>query len=218
MATHTLSELAALCGASLDGDGDRAVVGPAALDEAGPDQVSFLAQARYEPLLRRTRAAAVLVRPEVERPRPELTLLRFYILHIVVFPLVMLALIYLHFSSIRRVGLDSSDPSATAAAGVTFREHVLNLAILLTVLAGTLITLGILAPRGLPAAADPYATLPGIPPPWYLLAPFGFFELTADWLPRWVAGAVLLVATLLFVLVPFWTRSLERRTRARGTA
>ena len=39
----------------------------------------------------------------------ELTLLRFYIFHIVLLPLVMLTLIYLHFSSVRRVGLDSSD-------------------------------------------------------------------------------------------------------------
>ena len=78
-------------------------------------------------------------------------------------------------------------------------------------LAGTLITLGILAPRGLSPAADPYTTLPGVHPPWYLLAPFGFYELTAAWLPRWAAGAVLLVATSMFVLVPFWTRSLERR-------
>jgi quinol-cytochrome oxidoreductase complex cytochrome b subunit len=142
----------------------------------------------------------------------ELTLLRFYILHILVLPLVMLTLIYLHFSSVRRVGLDPSDAATAPATGVTFHEHVLNLAILLTVLFGTLITLGILAPRGLPPAADPYATLPGVHPPWYLLAPFGFFELTAGWLPRWTAGSVLLVATLMFVLVPFWTRSLERRS------
>ncbi|MDH3523096.1 MAG: cytochrome b N-terminal domain-containing protein [Acidobacteriota bacterium] len=142
----------------------------------------------------------------------ELTLLRFYIFHVVLLPIAMLTLIYLHFSSIRRVGLDPSKVRASASDdGVTFRQHVVNLAILLTVLVAALVTLGVLAPRGLPAGAEPYATLPGVHPPWYLLAPFGFFEITASWLPRWLAGLVLLAATTAFVLVPFWARSLERR-------
>ncbi|MEW6072389.1 MAG: UDP-3-O-(3-hydroxymyristoyl)glucosamine N-acyltransferase [Planctomycetota bacterium] len=76
MFTRTVSEIAALCGASLEGDGSKVIVGPAALDEAGPDEISFLASARYSGALERTRAAAVLVAPEVATGRRELALLR----------------------------------------------------------------------------------------------------------------------------------------------
>jgi len=131
----------------------------------------------------------------------ELTLLRFYIFHIAAFPILLLLLIYLHFSSVRRVGLDPSGEKVREQVGL--KEHLVNLAIVLTGLVGVLVTLGILAPQFLPAAADPYATLPGVSPPWYLLAPFGLFELTAGWLPRWVAGSILLIATTAFVFAPF---------------
>lgn len=76
MTIRTLSELADLCEAVLDGDGSRAFDGPASLAEAGPREISFLAHPRYLPQLGTTRAGAVLVAGEVERPRPDLALLR----------------------------------------------------------------------------------------------------------------------------------------------
>lgn len=76
MTTRTLDELAALVGATLEGDGSRAVVGPAALAEAGEDEVSFLGNPRYLPLLSTTRAAGVLVDRVIQSPRGDLTLLR----------------------------------------------------------------------------------------------------------------------------------------------
>jgi quinol-cytochrome oxidoreductase complex cytochrome b subunit len=145
----------------------------------------------------------------------ELTLLRFYIFHIAVLPILLMLLIYLHFSSVRRVGLDPSGDEKRSGAGIGFREHLANLAILLTVLVGLLVTLGILDPQRLPAAADPYTTLPGAHPPWYLLAPFGLLELTSTWLPRWAAGTILLLATAVFVLVPFVFRSIESQRSRR---
>jgi len=76
MKPRTLSELAVLAGADLSGDGSRSIVGPASLAEAGPDEISFLAEPRYAPQLETTRAAAVLVGPEVETARTDLALLR----------------------------------------------------------------------------------------------------------------------------------------------
>lgn len=72
----TLSEIAERCGAVLQGDGSRLVVGPADLGGAGPDQVSFLANPRYAPLLESTQAAAVLVPEGLECAREGLALLR----------------------------------------------------------------------------------------------------------------------------------------------
>ncbi len=73
---RTLSEIAAHCGADLEGDGSRLIVGPADLGRAGSQEISFLANPRYVPLLETTGAAGVLVGPGVESTREGLTLLR----------------------------------------------------------------------------------------------------------------------------------------------
>jgi UDP-3-O-[3-hydroxymyristoyl] glucosamine N-acyltransferase len=68
----TLAEIANLVGGRLVGDGGASVTGVAALAEAGPDDLAFLANARYLPQLASTRAAGVLLREEhaASSPRP----------------------------------------------------------------------------------------------------------------------------------------------------
>ncbi len=83
------------------------------------------------------------------------------------------------------------------------RIHLLNQAILFTILLGILVSLAVLVPFPLGDAADPYLTVPGIGPPWYLLAPFGFMELTAPFLPTWIGGTILFLTFTAFVLLPF---------------
>ncbi len=72
----TVFELAELCGATVDGDGSLTVLRPAALSEAGADEISFLAHSKYRSLLAETSAAAVLVTEAEARPHDRLTLLR----------------------------------------------------------------------------------------------------------------------------------------------
>jgi UDP-3-O-[3-hydroxymyristoyl] glucosamine N-acyltransferase len=76
MIQRTASELAELCGAVLEGDGARLLVGPASLAEAGPDQVSFLRSARQASELSSTRAGAVVVPHDLRAGRDDLALLR----------------------------------------------------------------------------------------------------------------------------------------------
>ena len=76
MTTKTLAELAVICGATLDGDGDRVVTGPASLENAGPTEVSFLANPRYAKLVEETAAAAVIVGSDYETSNADLDLLR----------------------------------------------------------------------------------------------------------------------------------------------
>ena len=76
MIQRTASELAELCGAVLEGDGARVLVGPAGLAEAKPDQVSFLRSVRHSAELAATRAGAVLVPLELTLERRDLALLR----------------------------------------------------------------------------------------------------------------------------------------------
>jgi UDP-3-O-[3-hydroxymyristoyl] glucosamine N-acyltransferase len=64
-----LAELARLLNAQLHGNGDTEVTGVAGIEEAGPGQVTFVANPKYSSLARTTRAAAILVTedfPQVE--------------------------------------------------------------------------------------------------------------------------------------------------------
>jgi len=59
-----LAELALALGADVHGDGDAEISGVAGLEEAGPEDVTFVANPRYSALARTTNAAAVLVTPD----------------------------------------------------------------------------------------------------------------------------------------------------------
>ena len=82
----TLKSLAAAIGAEVDEGVDPSVLehltvsSVQTLDEAGPEQVSFLSNPKYAGLLQGTRAAAAIVAPTVRRPEglrnPGLVLLR----------------------------------------------------------------------------------------------------------------------------------------------
>jgi UDP-3-O-[3-hydroxymyristoyl] glucosamine N-acyltransferase len=58
-----LGELATQLGAELRGDAELEVTGVKGIEEAGPTEVTFVANPRYAGLARKTRAAAVLVDP-----------------------------------------------------------------------------------------------------------------------------------------------------------
>jgi UDP-3-O-[3-hydroxymyristoyl] glucosamine N-acyltransferase len=58
-----LGELASRLGAELRGDADLEVTGVKGIEEAGPTEVTFVANPRYASLARKTHAAAVLVEP-----------------------------------------------------------------------------------------------------------------------------------------------------------
>jgi UDP-3-O-[3-hydroxymyristoyl] glucosamine N-acyltransferase len=61
-----LGELASRLGAELRGDGDLEVTGVKGIEEAGPAEITFVANPRYTALARTTRAAAVLVEPDFQ--------------------------------------------------------------------------------------------------------------------------------------------------------
>jgi len=59
-----LGELAKRLGAELRGDAELEVTGVKGIEEAGPTEVTFVANPKYGGLARKTKAAAVLVEPE----------------------------------------------------------------------------------------------------------------------------------------------------------
>jgi UDP-3-O-[3-hydroxymyristoyl] glucosamine N-acyltransferase len=69
----TLGNLADALGATLDGDPSRVVLGVAPLESAGPDDISFLIDARYRDRARASRAGAFLAATDAgELPAPVL--------------------------------------------------------------------------------------------------------------------------------------------------
>ncbi|HET9250527.1 MAG TPA: cytochrome b N-terminal domain-containing protein [Candidatus Eisenbacteria bacterium] len=143
-----------------------------------------------------------------------LALTRFYVLHIAVFPALILGLFYLHFSSVRRVGM-SRLAAPPLRAGRSIRLAMYDMVLILIVLVGVLLTLAIVWPQPYAPAADPLRTLPDAHPPWYLLAPHAVLESLPSFVPRFLRG--LLLVTLLggVLFLPFLDRSAggDRRNR-----
>ena len=111
----TLATLAARLGVKCVGDSSIRINGLAALSEAKPDQLSFLANPRYRAQLRSTRAGAVIVAPgmEAECPVPTLITDQPYLL-------------YAHASHLfdNRPGVpEGVDPSAVIGSGVTMGQN-----------------------------------------------------------------------------------------------
>jgi quinol-cytochrome oxidoreductase complex cytochrome b subunit len=145
----------------------------------------------------------------------DLTLVRFYILHIAILPGLAVSLIYLHFSCIRRTGLSGPVDENALPGRLAFRVNFVNMAILLALAFAVLLSLAVLAATPFEAQADPFSTVPGVGPPWYLMAPFGLLELTSGIVPRWLTGLFLFLVTLAVLTVPFWLRP---RTEAMAKA
>jgi UDP-3-O-[3-hydroxymyristoyl] glucosamine N-acyltransferase len=61
-----LGELASRLGAELRGNADLEITGVKGIEEAGPAEITFVANPRYTSLARTTRAAAVIVEPEFQ--------------------------------------------------------------------------------------------------------------------------------------------------------
>ena len=61
-----LGELATKLGAELRGNPDLEITGVKGLEEAGPTEITFVANVRYTALARTTRAAAVIVEPDFQ--------------------------------------------------------------------------------------------------------------------------------------------------------
>ena len=144
-------------------------------------------------------------------------LIRFYILHIVVLPLLFAATMYATFATLRRVGL--SAPEGRTVPTTTHREYLFSLVRFNLVLFAGLVTLAVLAPLPFFGIADPYTTPANVRPPWYMLSPWLISEKLP--VPVWLTGSVLLAIAIAVLLMPLWARGKgiaeERRIRLAGT-
>lgn len=132
----------------------------------------------------------------------ENVLLRCYVLHVVVLPLLYLVFVYLTFGTMRRIGLSVSAEGGDHIERTTWRKHTLDFIIIQLLLFAGLVTLATLLPFRFNGPADPYSTPPGTHPAWYLLSAYALVQ----WLPgpEWIAGLLLLAAGLALPIVPLW--------------
>jgi len=105
------------------GDNRLSVTGVATLEEARPDEISFLSNAKYEEALATTKAGAVIVATDQQVP-PGMTVLR------VPDPYAAVMVVMVHLHGYRRhpqVGIDSRaviDPSAEIGEGASIHHGV----------------------------------------------------------------------------------------------
>ncbi len=129
-------------------------------------------------------------------------LLRTYIMHIIVLPLLYLFGVWVTFGTMRRIGLSVVAEGGDAARTTTWHRHTYDLIIFLLLVFAGLATLATLLPFGFHGPADPYATPAGTRPSWYLLPAWLVNQLTPS-MP-WIAGTVLLLFAIGVPLVPLW--------------
>ncbi len=148
------------------------------------------------------------------------TIGRFYALHVVVLPLVMLGLIGVHLLFVQIQGISEPDSFARRPAGERryhkfFSEFLFAEIPIWLLLSGLLVALATLWPRALMPEADPFAPAPaGIKPEWYFLSQFQLLKLFPGDMEM-VGILFLALAPILVVIVPFIDRATPADWRGR---
>lgn len=146
-------------------------------------------------------------------------LIRFYVLHMLVLPILFVGCLYITFATLRKVGL--SPEGGSTGPTTTFRAHFFSTVILSVLTFALLVSLAVLLPFPFLSPADPYATPAVVRPPWYLLAPYALLEHLPG--PHWIAGGLIAIAGLVLTALPLWFRDADagraiRRARIWGVA
>lgn len=144
-----------------------------------------------------------------------LTLSRFYIAHVILIPACIFGIIAVHIYLFRKAGAAgpmSEDPIEPKQPPESFypKQVVMDMAFAM-VLMGVLGLLALIRPVGLGPRANPASTTYLPRPEWYFLPVFEWLKFWEG--PRTIFGVVLIpgALALLFFLLPFLDRKLERR-------
>ena len=148
------------------------------------------------------------------------TIGRFYPLHVVVLPLLLMALLGVHLFFIQIQGVSEPDsfkalPPEKKRYHKFFGEYLINEIPIWMVLGTLLVVLAAFFPRELAPEADlGAAAAEGIKPEWYFMVPFQMLKLFPGSLEFLGMGLTGLIA-MIFVLVPFIDRSVPADKRGR---
>ncbi|MDZ7267090.1 MAG: cytochrome bc complex cytochrome b subunit [candidate division KSB1 bacterium] len=154
----------------------------------------------------------------------ELTLTRFFALHVVVLPMALFALLALHLFLVRYHGIApltrTDEPPSTeeqlraAGARPYYPDHFKREVLIAYSALAVLVAVALCRKPHLGEAANPLVTPTGIKPEWYFLPVYQSLKYVPGWLG--VLGNGLLVLFLL--LLPLLDRNPERHPRRRKLA
>ena len=162
-----------------------------------------------------------------------LTLSRFFATHVLILPLSLGALLFIHILMIHQQGLADpveveSPPSLPNGRGAGkdlthdgadqkskwlpfYPNYVLDEVIAWYVVLGIIVVLASLLPAGLEEAADPFKTPPHVKPEWYFLAVYQALKLV----PRTIGVLLPIVGIALLTILPFIDRNPHKAWRYR---
>ena len=141
------------------------------------------------------------------------TLARFYVMHVIVLPWVLVFLVTIHIVLMRAQGLATLDRvgeeiKPDGKNGLPFfPHHVLKELVLFCIFLAFMITLIILWPVELGEKADPFTTPAGIKPEWYFLSTYQLLK----YFPKLIGLFISVIPPLILLLWPFLDRTPERR-------
>ncbi len=152
------------------------------------------------------------------------TLSRFFVVHVIVLPWIITALVILHLTLMRVHNLATMEPvgeekPVPPEQGIPFYPvHVAKEGVVIALLFALLMTLAVLAPWGIGEPADPLSTPVHIKPEWYFLPSYQLLKYFEG-----PYGAVLgvfacSVPFILLLLWPFLDRGRQRHPRHRPVA
>ncbi len=148
------------------------------------------------------------------------TIGRFYVLHVTVLPLAVLAIIGAHLLCIQLQGVSEPDrfaalPEREKKYRAFFGDFMIAEIPIWLAASALVVALAAAVPRGLAPEADPFAAAPaGIKPEWYFLAPYQMLKLFPGHLE--LIGLGLMNGAMLGALaVPFIDRAVPAGARGR---
>jgi ubiquinol-cytochrome c reductase cytochrome b subunit len=149
----------------------------------------------------------------------QLTLSRFFVLHVAILPAVLLLLIGLHLVAFRQFGISGPwDPVKRNRTGPFWPDQVFKDAVIIIFIFILLVGLSAYFPPPFSGAKDVMITSYVPKPEWYFLFLYQTLKaFHAKWEPVGTVGIPLLVV-LILVLLPFFDRSPERNPRRRPAA
>lgn len=145
-----------------------------------------------------------------------LTLTRFYALHVMVLPAVLMATIALHLYLVRRHHIAGPVIPQKGKPQPFFPNQLFKDAVVVVAGLGIVFALALAFPPGLEAMADPAGTDFAPRPEWYFL---GLYELLKIMPPGWEMVATLVIPGLITIgmfLLPWLDRSKSRHPAKRG--
>ncbi|MSR83512.1 MAG: cytochrome bc complex cytochrome b subunit [Candidatus Latescibacteria bacterium] len=152
------------------------------------------------------------------------TLGRFYVVHVILLPLLLLGLMGLHLLLVRRLGISTlgrtdeptPDPEVLRQQGghAFVPYHLLKDLSAICAVLGLLCTLSLLWPSQVGEPADPLHTPTGIKPDWYFLPAYQLLK----YVPEVVGVLAAPLFLLALLLLPFLDRSPERHPGRRPRA